>query len=318
MSVVDTTDATDTAGNPEPAGNQDPAGNPEPAGNQEPNRRPEPARHVKPARDSAPSQNQEPGTQRALSFGTQAAAYAEHRPDYAQSAVKWALDPVLTRESVHVLDLGAGTGKLTGVITTLAATRPPGQLTVVAAEPDPAMLAEFRTHMPGIQVMTGRAEDIPLPGNSVDAVLCGQAAHWFDLDKALPEIARVLTGGGVFAGLWNMDDDRVPWVAGLLREYNPTMAASEWRQREHNWLNGHRGSEHFRQAEKAVFEHGQERTADSLVALLATHSRQILMDPATRAENLGRIRDYLASRPETAHGVFRYPMLTGVLRTVKL
>lgn len=265
-----------------------------------------------------PADAVDPDTRRALSFGTQAAAYAEHRPDYARAAVQWALDPVLTRETVHVLDLGAGTGKLTGVITALAATRPPGQLTVVAAEPDPAMLAEFRIHLPEVQVMAGKAEDIPLPGNSVDAVLCGQAAHWFDLDTALPEIGRVLTGGGVFAGLWNMDDDRVPWVAGLLREYNPTMAASEWRQRELNWLDGHQGSELFGPAEGTVFEHSQERTADSLVALLATHSRQLLMDPATRGENLGRIRGYLASQPETAHGVFRYPLLTGVLRTVKL
>ena len=77
------------------------------------------------------------------------------------------------------------------------------------------MLAELRRRVPGVTAAPGRAEAIPLPDQSVDAVLAGQAAHWFDLDRALPEIARVLTPGGVFAGLWNADDDRVGWVAGL-------------------------------------------------------------------------------------------------------
>ena len=82
-------------------------------------------------------------------------------------------------------------------------------------EPDPDMLAELRRGLPAVTAMPGRAEAIPLPDASVDAVLAGQAAHWFDLDRAMPEIARVLTPGGVFAGLWNTDDDRVDWVAGL-------------------------------------------------------------------------------------------------------
>ncbi len=88
-------------------------------------------------------------------------------------------------------------------------------------EPDPDMLAELRRGLPAVTAMSGRAEAIPLPDASVDAVLAGQAAHWFDLDRALPEIARVLTPGGVFAGLWNTDDDRVGWVAGLHRVTRP-------------------------------------------------------------------------------------------------
>ena len=144
----------------------------------------------------------------ASSFGAAAAAYAEHRPDYAEAAVRWALEPVGDRRPVRVADIGAGTGKLTAALVGLGAD-------VTAVEPDPQMLAELRRAMPEVRSAPGSAEEIPLPDGSVDAVLAGQAMHWFDMDRAMPEIARVLTPGGVFAGLWNVDDDRVGWVAEL-------------------------------------------------------------------------------------------------------
>jgi SAM-dependent methyltransferase len=263
---------------------------------------------------------------RASSFGGQAAAYAEHRPDYAEAAVGWALEPVRDRSQVRVLDLGAGTGKLTGVVTRLAAAGPAGpavpgglagQLSVVAVEPDPAMLAELRRAWPDVRSLPGKAEDIPLPDASVDAVLCGQAAHWFDMDRALPEIARVLTPGGVFAGLWNLDDDRVDWVAGLSRVCPLGSTVTDWLAEPHDWPGRAAGAAAFRAADQAEFGHGQLQTADSLVATIATHSRQLVMDPAERRQRLDRVREYLRSRPETATGEFRTPLLTGVLRSVK-
>ena len=142
------------------------------------------------------------------SFGAAAAAYAEHRPDYAKAAVRWALEPVGDRRPVRVADIGAGTGKLTAALVGLGAD-------VTAVEPDPQMLAELRQAMPEVRSAPGSAEEIPLPDGSVDAVLAGQAMHWFDMDRAMPEIARVLRPGGVLAGLWNVDDDRVGWVADL-------------------------------------------------------------------------------------------------------
>ncbi|HWM59056.1 MAG TPA: class I SAM-dependent methyltransferase [Pseudonocardia sp.] len=64
------------------------------------------------------------------------------------------------------------------------------------------MLAELRRRLPSVDARAGSAEAIPLPDASVDAVLIGQAWHWFDLDRALPELARVLRPGGVLAALW--------------------------------------------------------------------------------------------------------------------
>src|SRR5579864_257042 len=143
---------------------------------------------------------------RGSSFGAAAEAYAEYRPDYAEAAVRWALAPA--GSAPRVIDLGAGTGKLTATLVSLGAE-------VTAVEPDPAMLAELRRTLPGVRSLSGRAEAIPLPGASVDAVVAGQAMHWFDMSLAAPEIARVLVRGGVLAGLWNTDDDRAEWVAGL-------------------------------------------------------------------------------------------------------
>src|SRR5690348_15239839 len=106
------------------------------------------------------------------SFGAAAAAYAEHRPDYAEAAVRWALERA---PGPRVLDLGAGTGKLSATLVSLGAE-------VVAVEPDPAMLAELRRALPSVRALPGSAEAVPLPEASVDAVLAGNAMHWFDID----------------------------------------------------------------------------------------------------------------------------------------
>jgi SAM-dependent methyltransferase len=142
-----------------------------------------------------------------LSFGAAATAYAEHRPDYAQTAVRWALERA---PGSRVLDLGAGTGKLTATLVSLGAE-------VIAVEPDPAMLTELRRALPTVRALPGSAEAVPLPDASVDAVLAGNAMHWFVMNVAGPEIARVLEPGGILAGLWNVFDNRVDWVAGLER-----------------------------------------------------------------------------------------------------
>ena len=151
---------------------------------------------------------QDEWVRRGSSFGAVASAYADLRPGYPDEAVRWALAPVAADVAgLRVVDLGAGTGILTELLIRLGAD-------VTAVEPDEAMRAEFARRLPSVRLLTGSAEDIPLPDGSADAVLCGQAMHWFDMDRALPEIARVLRPGGVLAGLWNSDDDRVDVGSG--------------------------------------------------------------------------------------------------------
>jgi SAM-dependent methyltransferase len=244
------------------------------------------------------------------SFGTAAVAYAAHRPDYAQAAVRWAVEPAPGR---RVLDLGAGTGKLTVTLVTAGAD-------VIAVEPDPAMLAELRRRLPAVRAVPGSAEAIPLPDACVDAVLAGNALHWFDMAVAGPEIARVLAAGGILAGLWNVMDDRVDWVAGLARvsgsaAIGPRDTPTSWRAETAGAHLPKTGvAARFGSPEQAEFPHGQRRTADSLVATLATRAGMLVMPEQEREATLGRIRAYLASRPETVDGEFDLPMLTCVLR----
>ena len=250
----------------------------------------------------------------ASSFGVAAVAYAEHRPDYAQAAVRWALEPA---PGSRVLDLGAGTGKLTGTLVALGAD-------AIAVEPDPAMLAELRRALPAVRALPGSAEAIPLPDASVDAVLAGNALHWFDMAVAGPEIARVLVPGGILAGLWNVMDDRVDWVAGLERisgsaTIGPRDTLSSWRTATADLHLPNIGLvARFGSPEQAEFPHGQRRSADALVATLGTRAGVLVMPEPEREATLGRIRAFLASRPETTSGEFTLPMLTGVLRVRQL
>jgi len=250
----------------------------------------------------------------ASSFGAAAVAYAEHRPDYAPAAVRWALEPV---PGPRVLDLGAGTGKLTGTLVALGAD-------VIAVEPDPAMLTELRRALPAVRALPGSAEAIPLPDASVDAVLAGNALHWFDMAVAGPEITRVLAPGGILAGLWNVMDNRVDWVAGLERVSGSAAIGS--RDTLSSWRAATAGLHlpniglvaQFGSPEQAEFPHGQRRAADSLVATIATRAGVLVMPEQEREATLGRIRAFLARRPETTSGEFTLPMLTGVLRARRL
>ncbi|MER7466440.1 class I SAM-dependent methyltransferase [Streptomyces sp. NPDC097981] len=251
---------------------------------------------------------------RASSFGVAAAAYAEHRPDYAQAAVRWALEPA---PGPRVLDIGAGTGKLTATLVALGAE-------VIAVEPDQAMLTELRRSLPAVRALPGSAEAIPLPDASVDAVLAGNAMHWFDMAVAGPEIARVLAPGGILAGLWNLMDDQVEWVAGLVRvggtaAIGPRDTPTSWRAATAGMHLPKTGvGPRFGSPEQTEFPHGQRRTADSLVATIATRAGMLVMPEQEREATLGRIRGFLTGRPETGRGEFTVPMVTGVLRVRRL
>jgi len=241
---------------------------------------------------------------RAASFGGSAAAYAQERPDYPDAAVRWALEPVAGRGPVRVLDLAAGTGKLTQVLLRngVEAAR------VVAVEPDGAMLDELRRRVPGVRAVEGSAERIPLSDGAVDAVVVGQAMHWFGLDRALPEIHRVLAEGGVLAGLWNTDDDRVPWVAEMKRLARSSVTFTKWRPKslpETAW---------FPALERVEFPHGQRRTAESMAATIRTHSHMLVLDETEREQVIARVLDHLRRSPETGAGEFELPIVTLAVR----
>jgi SAM-dependent methyltransferase len=137
-------------------------------------------------------------------FADVAGAYERGRPEYPAEAIRW----LVGEEPRDIVDLGAGTGKLTRGLLSLGHR-------VVAVEPLAEMRGELERAIPGARALAGSAEAIPLPDGAADAVTTAQAFHWFDHAKALPEIARVLRRGGRLALVWNSRDDRDPWMARL-------------------------------------------------------------------------------------------------------
>lgn len=159
----------------------------------------------------------DPGGRRVRSFGGVADDYDRARPSYPVQAVRW----LLGRGPLDVVDLGAGTGKLTAVLLAEGHS-------VVAIEPLEAMRARLSRTLPTTQALEGRAEEIPLEDSSVDAVLVGQAFHWFDMVPALEEIARVLRPAGTLGLIWNFRDDSQPWMRELAELAGKDGLSKDW------------------------------------------------------------------------------------------
>jgi SAM-dependent methyltransferase len=207
----------------------------------------------------------------AHSFGGVAQAYERGRPSYPAQAVRW----MLGDQPRSVLELGAGTGKLTRVLLELGHDVHP-------TDPDPAMLALLEEHLPGTRSAVASAEDIPLADASVDAVIAAQAFHWFDLDLALPEIARVLRPGGRICLVWNQRDEKIPWVRRLgaligtqeqLRDPAQSLIFSEL----------------FGFVEEDDFSHWQTIDRRTLQDLVLSRSNIAVLDEAGRAAKLAEV-----------------------------
>ncbi|AQT94084.1 class I SAM-dependent methyltransferase [Pseudomonas azotoformans] len=141
-------------------------------------------------------------------FSTQAVTYAQGRPDYPRQLTGWLAETLRIDAQSSVIDLGAGTGKFTRLLSTLAPT-------LTAVEPVAAMGAQLTKLLPDVRLVNGTAESIPLPSASADAVVCAQAFHWFSTEAALAEIHRVLRPQGRLGLVWNVRDESVDWVAAI-------------------------------------------------------------------------------------------------------
>lgn len=146
-------------------------------------------------------------------FTSESAAYSTGRPSYPLAIRQWLESAMDIGPGRNVIDLGAGTGKLTQMLHPAAS--------VIAVEPVAAMRAEFTKQLPDRQVVSGTAEAIPAPSASVDAVVCGQSFHWFANPGAVMEIHRVLKPGGQLGLIWNVRDESVDWVAAITEILTP-------------------------------------------------------------------------------------------------
>ena len=206
-------------------------------------------------------------------FSRSAEAYERGRPEYPEAAIAYLVE--LVRPGATVLDLAAGTGKLTRPLVAAG-------LRVVAVEP----VAEMRSALPG--ALEGTAEAIPLGDGSVDAVTVGQAFHWFDGDAALAEIERVLRPGGLLALVWNKRVDADPLnqaIEDLVAPYRGDTPGHRG-----PWRAAFERTSAFTPLEEASFEHSVVQDADRLEARVGSISFIASLDSAERAGVLERAR----------------------------
>ena len=218
---------------------------------------------------------------RSLSFGPQAAAYERGRPSYPPEAIDWLL-PGGARD---VLDLGAGTGKLTTRLVERG-------LDVVAVDPIAEMLEVLQHSLPDTPALLGTAEEIPLGDNSVDAVLVAQAWHWFDPQRAILEVARVLRPGGRLGLVWNTRDERLGWV----RELGRIIGRDDDPVRNKVTL-----PEPFTGLQRHQVEWTSYLTPQALIDLVASRSYCITSPTEVRTKTLDKVRTLLATHPALAN-----------------
>jgi ubiquinone/menaquinone biosynthesis C-methylase UbiE len=200
----------------------------------------------------------------ARAFGDAAAAYDRARPDYPPEAVDWLVRALELGPGRTVVDLAAGTGKLT---RPLARTR----ARVIAVEPAAGMLERLRAAVPEAEALAGTAEAIPLGDDSADALTVAQAFHWFANEEALAEVQRVLRPGGRLALVWNRRDLSAPAHAELERIFAPYQGDVP-RHRHGTWRAAMEATERFAPLVEAEFAFERRHDVDGFVERAASTS----------------------------------------------
>jgi ubiquinone/menaquinone biosynthesis C-methylase UbiE len=232
-----------------------------------------------------------------LSFGGVADRYDRGRPGYPDEAAGW----LVGSGQARVLELGAGTGKLTETLVALGHE-------VLATDPDERMLHHLSARVPGAHACVGTAEDIPARSRSVDTVVVAQAFHWFDHPVAVPEIARVLRPGGVLAMVWNDRDESIPWVRKLgdligrqEHQTDPVQALRTFSQ--------------FSYIEERTFRHWQVLNRQGLLDMVASRSNIATMAEDERAGRLDQV-SALYDDYGRGHDGMQLPYVARCYRTV--
>lgn len=241
-----------------------------------------------------PSDRARPG--QALSFGAAAERYDAVRPRYPAPAVEHALGSAPLR----VLDVGAGTGIMSDLLASLGHD-------VVAVEPDEQMAAVLSRRRPEVPVLVAAAEHLPVDDASVDAVVCAQSFHWFDRERALPELRRVLRRSGVLVATWNIRDHRVGWVRRLAQ----VVGGPDARARE-DWAYGP-VAPWFTEPERHVVDHERTTDVDGVLELVRSRSFWLTAGPDEQARVEREVRA-LVTEVAGSDGVVVLPYRTCTFR----
>ncbi len=229
------------------------------------------------------------------SFGAVADDYDRLRSAPPEDALDWLLPP----GAADALEIGAGTG----LFTRSLARRVPH---VAALEPDARMRAVLAARTPGVEVLEGHAEALPVADGSYDVVTAQSAWHWVDEARAIPEVARVLRPGGRLALVWNGTNRAVDWMrdlwAGGVVLGPEDRERTDGRRRRRHQVDAELLSPYFHEPESKLFTWTRTMSKDDLVDLAATYSAVIVMDEDARAHHLAGMRRYLHDHPELTNG----------------
>jgi SAM-dependent methyltransferase len=227
----------------------------------------------------------------ARGFAVAPEAYDRGRPMYPFEAVRRLVRELGIKPANTILDLAAGTGKLTRLLAQLGAD-------VVAVEPVDAMRERLVETSPAATALAGTAEDIPLGDESMDAVTVGQAFHWFDGDAALAEIHRVLKPGRRLGLIWNIKDESVDWVSHLAEIIEPYRGSAP-RVASGAWKEAFARTELFTPLERARFSLIHQTDVATVVARVTSISFIAALAPRVREAVVAQVRELLATHPDT-------------------
>ena len=223
-------------------------------------------------------------------FERQADAYERGRPAYPQQATEWLTTALGLGPGRTVVDVGAGTGKLTRALLSSGAQ-------VVAVEPVTAMRGVLSRELPTVRVLDGTAESLPLTDGAAEAIVVGQAFHWFDQPAALAEFHRVLVPGGRLGLVWNVRDRMqelqraIDEITEPLRGDAPSHAGGEWRVAVGS-------SALFTPVEQSSVPFALELDSDTFVDRIGSISFIAALDDPQREQVLERVRRLAAEHPE--------------------
>jgi SAM-dependent methyltransferase len=228
----------------------------------------------------------------ARGFGRAAESYERSRPDYPKEALDRLIQELEISRACSVMDLGAGTGKLTRMLVPTGAH-------LTAIEPIESMRAALARAVPGVEVVAGTAEAIPAEDGSFDAVVCAQAFHWFDGERALAEIHRVLRPHGRLALVWNLRDESVGWVRRMTEIIDRHLGDTP-SGRSGAWRLAFSATDLFGTLHQLRFPHRQELDLDGLVERVSSISYIAVLPEEQRGLVLDDIRDLARSDPDLA------------------
>lgn len=229
----------------------------------------------------------------AAGFGSAADAYERARPSYPPDAVAWLADQLHLGAGRTLVDLAAGTGKLTRLLT------PSGAFTI-AVEPVEGMRAVLTRTLPAVPVVAAAAEALPLADASLDAVTVAQAFHWFDTEAAFAELARVIRRGGAVGMVWNARDRSVDWVDEIWTIMDRVERRAPWRDHD-RWSDVALGERvGFGPIQAATFWHTHRVTPEQIRDRMASVSHVAALPEADRQAVLDEIAAVLARHAATA------------------